>query len=81
MRRSSETAATRTLRRTRRNEAGRDDGSPDFSPDGNWIVSESSAGAGRTALYLVRPNGSGLRHLGIAGSDPSWRPCAHEHLP
>jgi TolB protein len=54
--------------------ARRDDWAPAFSPDGTQIAFESLDARGRSLLYVVRPNGTGLRSLGIAGTYPAWRP-------
>jgi Tol biopolymer transport system component len=54
--------------------ARRDDWAPSFSPDGTQIAFHSLDAHGRSLLYVVRPNGTGLRSLGIAGTDPAWRP-------
>jgi TolB protein len=51
----------------------RDDWAPAFSPDGTQIAFYSLDAAGRSLLYVVRPNGTGLRSLKIAGTDPAWR--------
>jgi TolB protein len=52
----------------------RDDWAPTFSPDGTQIAFHSLDGRGRSLLYVVRQNGTGLRSLGIAGTNPAWRP-------
>ena len=52
----------------------RDDWAPSFAPDGSWIVFHSLAGNGASRLYVVRPNGTGLRPLGIAGTEAVFRP-------
>ncbi len=57
-----------------------DDSSPAFSPDGQWIVFVSNRhpdpdATDDTDLYLVRPDGSELRHLPSGpgpDSNPSW---------
>jgi TolB protein len=51
----------------------RDDWAPTFSPDGTQIAFHSLDARGRSLLYVVRPNGTGLRSLDIAGTDPAWR--------
>jgi TolB protein len=53
----------------------RDDWAPAFSPDGSWVVFHSLDARGRSLLYVVDPDGTGLRSLGIAGTDPAWRPA------
>jgi Tol biopolymer transport system component len=57
---------------------GRNDtcGGPDWAPDGAWIAfdrarGEEHAGAG---IWLVRPDGSGLRRLTVSGDSPAWLP-------
>ena len=52
----------------------RDDWAPAFSPDGTQVAFHSLDARGRSLLYVVRPNGTGLRSLGVAGTDPAWRP-------
>jgi Tol biopolymer transport system component len=61
-----------------------DDRTPAWSPDGRWIAfSSTRAGPFNAELYLVRPDGTGLRRLthtagsaAVPGDDsmPSWRP-------
>jgi TolB protein len=54
--------------------------SPVWSPNGKWIAFSGEAGYARHAeqdLFVVRPNGKGLRRLTRTGSDegkPSWSP-------
>ena len=54
--------------------AGRDEWAPAFSPDGTQIAFHSLARGGKSSLYVVRPDGTGLRSLGVAGADAAWRP-------
>lgn len=53
-----------------------DEWAPAFSPNGSLIAFQSLDGLGRSQLYVVRPDGTGVRRLGIAGTAPSWRPNA-----
>ena len=53
---------------------GRDDWAPSFSADGRRIAFHSLGANGQSRLYVVRPNGTGLRPLGIAGTDAAFRP-------
>jgi Tol biopolymer transport system component len=69
---------------TRPPRASQDDRSPQWSPDGRLIAfSSTRPGPSNAGLYLVRPDGSGLRRLtrptgadGVPGDDamPAWRP-------
>jgi Tol biopolymer transport system component len=52
----------------------RDDWASAWSPDGTRIAFHSLDALGRSQLYTVRPDGSGLVRLGIAGEDASWLP-------
>ena len=48
--------------------------SPSWSPDGRWIAFVGAHDVDATEhLYLVRPDGTGLRKL-ADGSDPAWSP-------
>jgi Tol biopolymer transport system component len=38
-------------------------GQPAWSPDGRWIVFERDAGPGDNGVWLMRPDGGGLRRL------------------
>ena len=44
-------------------EAAGGDTSPDWSPDGKWIAFQRDTGRKTTDLFLIRPDGSGLRRL------------------
>lgn len=47
---------------------------PAWSPDGRWLAFSSfPARSGRGSVWLVRPNGTGLRRLGY-GESPVWSP-------
>jgi Tol biopolymer transport system component len=51
-------------------------GTPRYSPDGNWIVFDGVEGTERD-LYLVRPDGTGLRRFTDEPGDdvlPRWSP-------
>jgi Tol biopolymer transport system component len=57
---------------------------PDWSPDSRWLVVASNADRDNSNLYLVRPDGSGLRQLtrqttGDA-SKPVWSPTGRSIL-
>lgn len=55
---------------------GHCDGPPVWSPTGKWLAFESEQGDG-TAIYVVKPDGSGLRPLNHANpwnTQPSWSP-------
>ena len=52
----------------------RDDWMPSFSRDGTLIAFSSLGAGGSGRLYVVRPDGTGLRYLRLAGTDPVWRP-------
>lgn len=52
------------------------DAAPDWSPTGEWIIFAGSLG-NETHLYLIKPNGTGLRRLTRGGwidTSPSWSP-------
>ncbi|MFH0881886.1 MAG: DPP IV N-terminal domain-containing protein, partial [bacterium] len=52
------------------------DAAPDWSPTGEWIIFAGSLG-NETHLYLIKPDGSGLRRLTRGGwidTSPSWSP-------
>ena len=49
------------------------DSQPAWSPDGTTIAFVRQRFGGRPMIYLVRPDGSGLRPL-TRGSSPSWSP-------
>lgn len=53
----------------------RDDWAPAFSPDGTQVAFHSLDARGRSLLYVVNSDGTRLRSLGIAGTDPAWRPA------
>jgi TolB protein len=44
-------------------------GDPDWSPDGSWIAFAHSG-----ELWVIRPDGTDARSLGLRGSSPSWSP-------
>lgn len=53
------------------------DSVPDWSADGRWIAFERFdcvATACRSAVYVVRPSGSGLRRVVTDASQPAWSP-------
>ena len=48
---------------------------PSWSPDGHRIVFERASHEVETAgIFVVRPDGSGLRRLTCCGDDPVWSP-------
>ena len=61
------------LRRVTDCHVGDNCGYPAWSPDGGWIVFSKLIPEGGLELVLVRPDGSGLRPLGIEGYLASWR--------
>jgi Tol biopolymer transport system component len=56
------------------------DYSPRWSPDGSWIAFESElSGSGHWELYLIRPDGTGLRRVtntpaNASAINPAWNP-------
>lgn len=52
----------------------RDDWAPSYSADGGWIAFHSLPARGASRLYVVHPNGAGLRSLGIPGTEAAFRP-------
>lgn len=57
-------------------DAGKSYGSPDWSPDGEWIaydVSVNGQGTASTTIEVLRTDGTGRRNLGH-GAMPSWSP-------
>ena len=54
---------------------GTRDASPAWSPDGSLIAFSRWARNGRPQLYVIKPNGRGLKHLRPSqGNNPSWSP-------
>jgi dipeptidyl aminopeptidase/acylaminoacyl peptidase len=48
-------------------------GGVEWSPDGEWLAISVAPGGGMNAqVYLVRPNGTGLRRLTAGGRDNNW---------
>ena len=69
-----------TLKRTRiTGRPNADDVAPAWSPKGNWIAFARTVGtlAQTSTLYVVRPNGAGMRPL-VAGNCPDWSPNGRE---
>lgn len=54
------------------------DSVPDWSPDGRWIAFQRhfacTGGACRSAIQVVRPDGTGLRRVVADGAMPTWSP-------
>jgi Tol biopolymer transport system component len=53
------------------------DTDPAWSPDGSQLVFASTRGTGRSHLFVMRSDGTGVRRLtsgGAADSDPAWSP-------
>jgi TolB protein len=56
---------------------GEGDGQPDWSPDGHWIVFSRATESGREDIFVVRPDGTGLRRLtrhARGNYHPAWSP-------
>jgi Tol biopolymer transport system component len=52
-------------------------GSPNWSPDGDWVVFTESRGAGATSILKIRPDGTGLRELTpweLRADNAKWSP-------
>lgn len=44
-----------------------------WSPDGEWLAVEAAPGGGmNTQIYIVRPDGTGLRQLTVGGLSNNW---------
>ena len=50
---------------------GRD---PSWSPNGKWIAFERFRDDHGGGVYVIRPDGTGLKRIVIGGSDPAWAP-------
>lgn len=54
------------------------DSVPDWSPDGRWLAFQRffacTGGTCRSAIQVVRPNGTGLRRVVADGAMPAWSP-------
>jgi len=51
------------------------DTSPAFSPDGKWLAFERLLGSGEAGLFLIHPDGTGLRRLtddALGAGYPRW---------
>jgi TolB protein len=52
-----------------------EDSHPDWSPDGNRLIFDSSRnGDGITRIYTINPDGDAEQDLRLAGQQPSWAP-------
>ncbi len=55
--------------------SGLQDDTPEWSPDGKWIAFQSKRSGGKTAIYIMNPDGSGQRRLTVEPSSrASWSP-------
>jgi TolB protein len=55
--------------------ARRDDWGPRFSHDGRTIAFHSLYLSAESRIYVVRPDGTGLRRLPVDGMEVNWRPA------
>jgi Tol biopolymer transport system component len=52
---------------------------PAWSPDGEWIAfAVADESENESGLFLVRPDGSGLRRLSASVGEPAWQPLVED---
>lgn len=73
--------ATRAMRPLTTPDADTIDATPSWSPDGRWIAFARWSAAARGQVWLVRPDGSGLKQVSRTAGEyayPAWRPDSLE---